>query len=164
VKRAAHTFVFALFVEGVSDGERVGIEFDDAVDGGALLVDLIDARQVFSAMDRAVCLPDFMASCRSPMLISSNSNAEISSGRLGAERSSASVPIGLTAVTTAAPTPPIKLARKNSRRAGLVGVCALAGISSRPEARLTHCSGLHFGSCFIVKFPPVVEVANCADR
>ena len=82
----------------------------------------------FSAIERAVYLPDFMASCKSAMVISSNSNAAISSGRPSTERSSASVLIGLTAVTAAAATPPIKLARKNLRRAGLVGVCALARI------------------------------------
>jgi len=47
VQRAAHTFVFSLFVESIGDGQRVRIEFDDAVDRGALLVDLLDAREIF---------------------------------------------------------------------------------------------------------------------
>ena len=40
-------FCFAFVVEGVGDAERIGIEFDDAVHGGAVLVDRLDAREVF---------------------------------------------------------------------------------------------------------------------
>ena len=39
--------LFALLIESVSDGERIGIEFDDAIDGRAMLIEGIDSRQIF---------------------------------------------------------------------------------------------------------------------
>ena len=43
VHRAARAFGFALLIEGIGDGECVGIHLDDGVDRGAILIDLGDA-------------------------------------------------------------------------------------------------------------------------
>ena len=46
VERAAGAFFLAFFVEGVGDGEGVGIGFDHAVDGGAAFVYRVNAGEV----------------------------------------------------------------------------------------------------------------------
>src|SRR3989442_16762 len=41
VQRTTRTLGFAFLVKGIGDGERVRIEFDHAVEGGTMFVDLV---------------------------------------------------------------------------------------------------------------------------
>ena len=52
MERAACALVFAFPVERIGDVQGVGIEFDHAVHGGAMLVERVDPRKVFLS-DRA---------------------------------------------------------------------------------------------------------------
>ena len=46
-KRSARAFYFALLIESFGDRERVGIEFDNAVDRGTAFIDFLDTVGIF---------------------------------------------------------------------------------------------------------------------
>jgi hypothetical protein len=101
VQRTADVSFFSFLVEGIGDGQSVGIDFDDAVERGTLFVDLFD-------------FPEAIPACRSAVVISSNSNGLIS----GVEAEQGTLLAAARAGNTVAPTPANALVRKKSRRCG----------------------------------------------
>jgi len=80
VQRSARAFCAAFRVERIGDGQRIGVELDDGVDGRAALIDFIDPLRYFSVTERALYLPDFIPVCRSETVASSNSKGFTGTG------------------------------------------------------------------------------------
>ena len=64
VQRAARALGLPLLVEGVGNGQGVGVEFDHAVHRRPAPVDLFDPRHVFLGQGSRGKFPDFMPACK----------------------------------------------------------------------------------------------------
>ena len=121
--------------------------------GPCLSIASIRARY-FSAIECAVYMPDFMPSCKSAMVFSSNSNEGTSTRCVPCEFSRATAKADLVKGAAAAVAPPIRLSCRNLLRSGRAGF----------DLSVPSCPGFNFPEARYLCLPASVFLIVCSPR